>query len=367
MLAQNSKFACLVILPLLTACASSQLNYNTLDLASTTDGLLTRQVLYNFSIFLDSPVAVPAQMVISSGTATTSNSVTPSLNAPLNAGVTTTATLMRAATATTTNTSTLQTGSSTFGLSATDSWNQSWGYAPITDPDRLKRLQALYRYAVQWSDDADGVVRFVANFPLVYKSVSYNKPLCLRDMTNSSKNGLMKDSSSLDLDLAAKPQPTATPSSGQIQVCATAAGTSTQGVSHGATSTTFARQTPDEHYLGGPTCIVCRSPHGHTINPLFRGGWLRWQDLSGGYVRPNRQPQEGDLPLGQAGHYVFYVNPKDAQRFVDFSVAVLSATTVGGSASPSAAGSTSGAQAAGGAKAFFALDPNGNIVQFTLP
>jgi hypothetical protein len=250
--------------PFLSGCASSQLNYNTLDLASTTDSLLTRQILHNFSNFLDRAVAIPAQMVISSGTATTSNSVTPTLSTPLDAGVTTTTTLLRAATTTTTNTLTAQTANKTAGLSASDSWNQSWAYAPVTDPDRLKRLQALYRYAVEWSDETTGVSKFVANFPLVYKSASYNKPLCLEDIKSSNKNAPINEPDSLDLDLTPKAPVPVKPSSDHIQVCVTAAGTSGQALSHGATTKTFTRQIPDEHYLSGPTCIVCNSFRGRT-------------------------------------------------------------------------------------------------------
>ena len=38
----------------LAGCASAELNSNTLDLASTTDDLLTQQVFYNLSNFIDS-------------------------------------------------------------------------------------------------------------------------------------------------------------------------------------------------------------------------------------------------------------------------------------------------------------------------
>lgn len=366
MLAQGWRGFCIALtLPLASGCASSQLNYNTLDLASTTDSLLTRQILYNFSNFIDSAVAVPAQMVISSGTATTSNSVSPTISAPLNAGLTTTSTMLRAAAPTTTNTVTSQTASNTLGVSASDAWNQSWAYAPVTDPDRLKRLQALYRYAVDWSDRTTGEATFVRNFPLVYKSVSYNQPLCLRDMHDTKKKALAKEADSLDLDLAEKPTngPVAS-SADKISVCVTAAGVSGSGLQHGATTETFTRQTPDEHYLTPPTCIVCYSSHGRVINHAIRGPWLRWEDVSGGSVRPDRLPRPGDVQLGQSGHYRFFVGQQHAQQFVDFTVAVLSASTVAGSASPTASG-TSASGGASGAKALFAIDPNGNIVTFS--
>jgi hypothetical protein len=349
---------------MLGGCASTQLYYNTVDLATSTDSLLTKQILYNFANFIDSPVAIPAQMVISSGTATTSNSVTPNFTTPLDAGITTSASLARAAAATTTNTFTSATASKTLGVSGTDSWNQSWAYTTITDPDRLKRLQALYRYAVEWSEEPDGIMQFVLNFPLVYKSASYSKPLCLEDET-TKKHASTDQSNALALDTQGDKADKAGKS---IQVCVTAAGgtAGAAGLSHGATTKTFTRQIPDEHYLTGPTCIVCSGPQGRrTINPLIFGPWLRWQDLSGRFVRPERVPRPGDVLLGQSGHYAFFTDGLRAQRFVDFSVAVLSATTIGGSAAPGAAGSTSGGGGSAGTKSFLGTDANGGIVTFT--
>jgi hypothetical protein len=38
-----------------SGCASSQLNYNTLDLATSVGGIQTQQVLYNLGLILDGP------------------------------------------------------------------------------------------------------------------------------------------------------------------------------------------------------------------------------------------------------------------------------------------------------------------------
>ena len=46
---------------LVSGCASTQLNENTLDLAESTDNLLTKQVKYNLAQFIDSQMAIPAQ------------------------------------------------------------------------------------------------------------------------------------------------------------------------------------------------------------------------------------------------------------------------------------------------------------------
>jgi hypothetical protein len=126
--------SCLAILA--SGCASTQLNYNTLELASTVESLQTKQVLYNISKFIDDPDAIPDQIVVSSGSVATLNSVTPSLSeTAAHANV-----VAAAPSATRTLTKVL-TGATT------DQWTQSWGIAPIADGDDLRRLRALYLFA----------------------------------------------------------------------------------------------------------------------------------------------------------------------------------------------------------------------------
>jgi hypothetical protein len=72
----NVQLSCATAVFIVSGCASTELNYNTLDIASSTESLLTRQVLYNLANFLDSEIALPAQIVVLSGTATTADTVT---------------------------------------------------------------------------------------------------------------------------------------------------------------------------------------------------------------------------------------------------------------------------------------------------
>jgi hypothetical protein len=123
----------------LLGCASTQLNYNTLDLASTVDNLVTSQVLTNLAKFIASPHAIPSQVTITTGTATTNNTISPSINTPANALTTTTsmAALTAAATRSTTvtNVGTNTTPNTGLTVTVTDQWTQTWGMSPITDPD----------------------------------------------------------------------------------------------------------------------------------------------------------------------------------------------------------------------------------------
>jgi len=63
-------------------CASTQLNHNTLDLASTVGDLQTQQVLYNLSLIMDNPGAIPTHVDLTAGSSSTTNSITPTITTP---------------------------------------------------------------------------------------------------------------------------------------------------------------------------------------------------------------------------------------------------------------------------------------------
>src|SRR6516165_11196870 len=115
-------FLLLVVVFLVSGCASTQLNYNTLELGATADKLLAQQVLHNIEKFIDSETAIPAQITITSGTASTTNSLSPSLSSPLDNAVQTT--IAAAKSVQTTR------PAATASLSGSDTWAQNWGYSP---------------------------------------------------------------------------------------------------------------------------------------------------------------------------------------------------------------------------------------------
>jgi hypothetical protein len=135
----------LAIAPLLFACASSQLNYNTLDIANSVEGLYTRQALDNLSRYIDEPDAIPSQIDILQGTVQTTASLTPSVNFPLTQSITKTG-MRAAATLTTTHTDLLAGAAGSLG--ASDTWQQNWNVVPLSDANTLRNLRALYRYVV---------------------------------------------------------------------------------------------------------------------------------------------------------------------------------------------------------------------------
>jgi hypothetical protein len=129
---------------LISGCASTQLNYNTVEIATSTDGVYTKETLINLSKFIDDPYAIPTQATIAASQIQTVNSVTPSLTFPLTAPVADTTT--RAATLQVASAHT--TAGAGAGLTANNGAQQNYTIAPLNDANTLRNLQALYRHAV---------------------------------------------------------------------------------------------------------------------------------------------------------------------------------------------------------------------------
>jgi hypothetical protein len=119
---------------LLAGCVSTQLNENTLDLASTVAYLHRSQVIDNLGRFIDSADAIPAAVALTGGIVQVKNEIKPDWIHPY---------------------SFLKTGLSPQNSTAkelqlgfTDTWTENWNMAPVAEGEDLKRLRALYRYVV---------------------------------------------------------------------------------------------------------------------------------------------------------------------------------------------------------------------------
>lgn len=164
----------IAIFLLLSGCASAQLNFNTLEIASTVESLQTKQVLYNISKFIDDTDAVPDQVEINGGTVSTTNSVTPSITSTL-----TSASVVAAAASTT------KTAANSLQAPLSDQWTQAWSIVPVTDGDDLRRLRALYGFAAQ--NDIDILMRY----PEIYYIPQARSPKAVPDPFFLSKNHLV--------------------------------------------------------------------------------------------------------------------------------------------------------------------------------
>jgi hypothetical protein len=296
--------ACCAVCLILVGCASTQLNYNTLDLASTTDHLLTAQIVENLARFIETPTAVPAEVVVNGGTTTTADTVTPQFSLPLTQAVTLGTTVAAAATATITNSTSRVTGANSMSIGGSNVATQNWAFEPITDPDQLRRLYDLYRFAVLGNASPVAQHFLLTDYPIPYKTT-----------TDGNKTSIA----------------------------------------------------PDSIAMSGPNCVLCSVPptnNGKCANGVHRpegacvrlnqrllpmdgtrSSWLRWTNLSAPNSREfSRSPRPGDIFLGQRGPIRLYVAYDQAERFAEFALFVTAAAT--SAPSPSAAASSS----AGGAK-----------------
>ena len=133
------------ILLLSFGCASAQLNYNAVEVASTMDSVYTRETLNNLSKFIDDPNAIPSQMMMVGGTIQTVNTINPSISFPLAAQIAKTTT----ASPTVLTLASANTLAGVGGnVSGTNTAQQNYTIAPLNDANTLRNQQALYRHAV---------------------------------------------------------------------------------------------------------------------------------------------------------------------------------------------------------------------------
>jgi len=130
-----------------SGCASSQLNYNAADLASSLNSLQKRQIFFNLAQALNDPEFVPSQVTISIGTAQTANALMPSISLPLGSPLATTSRFTSAANPSAQFSSQITNAVPGLGVQVTDAWNQSWTMVPANSSNQIRRLRTLYQYA----------------------------------------------------------------------------------------------------------------------------------------------------------------------------------------------------------------------------
>jgi hypothetical protein len=143
-----------VTMAMLVCGCTAQVNSNALDMQSSYKSLLMKQVVYNLIHALNDDEFFPSQAVVSTGSAQTTNTITPSLSVPLPTATVTNA-VQTAAAATVTNTKATALTNATLGVTLADSWQFSWSLDMVTDPNALWRLRMLYLYGVGKADPED--------------------------------------------------------------------------------------------------------------------------------------------------------------------------------------------------------------------
>jgi hypothetical protein len=206
----SSYLVCSAASLMLSACSGAQLTANTIDVSTTVQNIYQRQALNNLSRTIDEPFALPSQMDIQTGTITTSNAVTPSLNGPFTQGFT--QTLASAATSTRTHASSLSGG--TASLQGSQTWQQNWNVLPLSDANTLRNLRALYRYPIYTTDLREEylVPRSNQNGKLTADPYMLQYPQCVlcteqRTVNNKLKSGWLYWTADAGTNASSKPPP----------------------------------------------------------------------------------------------------------------------------------------------------------------
>ncbi|HXY59860.1 MAG TPA: hypothetical protein VEH76_14935 [Methylocystis sp.] len=240
---------CLALFGLISGCASSQLNYNTLDIASSYDHLIKQQFIDNVVKFHNDKFAIASYASLTSTNISTTNVVNPSISYPLAANITNTlASNVSGSTLNGTYTSVLNAPSA--GLSVNNQSNQSHSVQPMTDADTLRRLALLYKYAAGLASHDD----LLCDYPVPEKQNS-------GDTTGSSS-----DTSTLIKLLAqSKDIPTGDFGAGggkkdgkPVYIKSFDSGHKVCGYYKDNKKTGYmAIENPDPAYMRQPGCIVC--------------------------------------------------------------------------------------------------------------
>jgi hypothetical protein len=283
-------FAVLLTVSLLcVGCASTQLNYNTLDLASTYESLILKQVLYNLTRTMDDPYSIPSQIKVSAGSAQTTNSVTPTLTDPLNASQVVTNQITTAATVTKLASTAVTNANKSLSVAANDQWLQSWSLDPVSDTDELRRLRALYQYATGLINrqnptaNASGIdTIFDCTYPIIQASASSSGTPGGGSGAGSSTTvsidpakGTYTISSKSDSDTPKKPKTSyfarscnVDPRTGNFIID-----------NNGNVSYKPVKVNPDETFIQPPGCILCDyGTHHLEKNKFLTNNWLYWNN-----------------------------------------------------------------------------------------
>ncbi len=342
---------------LLCGCASTQLTYNVLDVASSTSELAREQVLHNLAAFIDSKTAIPAQVVFGQGSVSTENSVSSTLTDPFSNTVAATAQLGKLTQAVTTTTD------KSVGITGGNTATQSWGVDTIGDPDQLRRLYDLYRFAVDGNDCPYAQLALLRDYPLTYSPNA-------ETATSAAPPALSIDANSMlgaNCVLCSASSASASPNS--LQVCdgsdgaqAFSAIEAAPGTCEGGAVKIGPRSRAVHRLeLKGLSKQLASSKSGNAAASLVNkngkvcltinrrllprdslGRWLRWEALPGA-SRPTSIPapdHQRDVYLGLFGHYALYVDGNQPERFAEFVIFITGAAT--STLNPASNGAASG-------------------------
>jgi hypothetical protein len=334
-------------LSVLSGCASTQINYNTLDIASTYDELVTKQVTFNLRKTYEHSYGIPAFVKVSAQTATTQNSITPTLTLPLSDQIQRVAQITAASTGLTTlNSRTSQFAGKSLSLAGTDQWNQTYTLTPVIDPDQLRRLRALYQYVTRTAplNGPHADEEFESTYPLI----------------EATGSGQASKSSDMEFSVTVAGQP--------VTIKQSASGPDskpkTKYVRRSALfdekgnkiGYTWIPVTPDVTFIKQPGCILC--DYGDTIGAVDIPGIQDYKankdkydgahklvknvDLANNWLYgPTESPEPGAVPLPSNEVGTLYAKPGGLKYFFEFVLFTQEAMSQG-TGSPTSGGQSEG-------------------------
>ena len=339
---------------LLCGCASTQLTLNVLDVASSTSRLAREQVLYNLAQFIDSDAAIPAQVLFGQGSVSTSNSLSAALTDPISKSVQTTEQVAKSVSTVSSIVGT--NAAKSLSLTGGNTGNQSWGIDTVGDPDILRRLYDLYRFAVLGNDSLDAQMALLNDYPIHYTvtSTAAVGPASLTVDPNSIIGS--------NCVLCGQYSASASPSPPYPKVCSSGnalaanARALTRSSSNALTSyrvelRDFAKPPPGAPSSTSRAATTAATGAGGvclTINRRLlprqtgQSRWLLWDGLPGvgrGSSNPPPNPDR-DIFLGRYGAYALYVDGSQPERFSEFVIFITAAAA--STPNPSTNGASTG-------------------------
>ena len=309
------RLICVVACLLGTGCASTQLNANTSDLASSLSSVAKSQILYNLAQAINDPEFVPSQVTISIGTAQTANTVAPSVSIPLGPSFAVTNRTTVGGRGANQIASATTNAAPGIGVQFTDAWTQSWTMVPAASANQLRRLRTLYQFATGTLPRRDPT----------------------RDLTEKEAERQFLCDYAIQ-SLAVQPESAGGNVRYRVDGCLDRDGSETSHLFYA-----------DPSFTQGPSCVVCiedlheKTPRPH-LNPSLKYHFVR-----------NRTDKTDDMiKLGSRGGIEFFVcgnaagncgflpgqRPFDGRRaysdFVLFVYEAMSLPASGGSGNPRA-------------------------------
>ena len=304
---------------MISACTSWQNQENALDQISTLQNMRVSQLLTNLSAEIDGHDSVPSQGVASSGIATTqaTGTIAATFNNPFDLGH----------------------NSKTLSPMASVYWQNNWTITPVSDPQDLQNLRALYGFLFRSDSE---IAEFIENSLKLFGGGREVSPEDLGNCGISSKPPEIeyyKDAMNAYLTAMAAFPPALSQTKGTpatTSASSTKGASSTEGTSTDPCFEKFARITP----LGLTSGALLQNygliyPSKNDVIFALRNGlspdcrnyqlanlpvddqknirqnvlfarWLFWKDASGRWAPNPSGPPAGAKSLGQYGNHEFW-------------------------------------------------------------